>query len=801
MLGHILSDLRFALRALTRQPLSSAMALVVLTLGMACAIASYCVLNGLLYRPLPFPESDRLVVISNFRAIEFDLRKESPFSSWVHDSPWQEMSVPFRMPNVNVGTGNGTSARAMVTETSAQFFELFGQGRRWEAGRAFLPGDDSPGRNRVAVIGPALAHQLFGGVPDRVIGRSIEINGIPFSVIGVASAEWNFPAGSSIWIPTYFESKLIPRTDQFFGTVVARLRKSMPFRTAELISAAEFERLLSGNSSYDPARRVGIKPLRTTLIGSAKEASVLLMALTAILLLIACGGVAELLLARISERRGEIALRLALGANRKRIFSQLLTESLALTSAASLAALLLASWLITIARKTNIGVAEWENISVWDWPVVWFAVGCALLTGVVFAVLPWMLIEVWGRGRNLLRGHAGSLRAGPVLVVLQTALSIVLVGGALKISEGFLHLASTDLGFRTHNVVSLSVSLLGSNMLADPERAVDYYRRTIGSARNVVGVTSASAAEILPLTGQQSVRLERFVTNTGRPVEAVPVAVAPGYFDSLGIPFVAGRDFEDRETAKTEKVAIVNDRFVLEMLGGDTAFAGQFVGRTIISPWEPNTSLRIVGVVKSSRLTLLKEPLEQVFVPISQRPPQSAHLIVSFQGKSAGILPMIRNAVQECGPEIPVFDVQPLESRFDQHLLLPRLLAYAAAWLGGVSVLLSVFSAYGVADRSMVRQTREMGIRLALGASPSGLRRRIVAIGLRPVLIAIVAGVVGSWWLQRYVTYISAIVQVRAGLRGVLIASAFLTAVHLFTLWTAGRRIVRMDASASLRVE
>ncbi len=776
-------DLRYAFRVYRSRAAVTALALAALALAIGATTGVFSVVNAVLLRGLPFRQPDRMVLVEKpTSAAPFGFRGKG-FDEFRGNSAYLEDAAIYRPEEMNVSTGH-QAVRAAVTETSANFFDLLGTAPI--AGRSFAAVESIAGRDRVAVIAYGMWQQLFGGDPG-VLGSIIRIQGVPMTVVGVAPPGFDFPTRTRVWVPTLFDVRLLPVNFKTFGNVIGRLKSGLSLAQARQIYQAEVQRQLPA-LWRDPARRPNLVPLREQLAGPVRQSSLVLLGLVTLVLLIACANVAQLLLSRTVERRPELAVRSALGASRARLVQQLITESTVLTVAATVAGFGIAHWatrLVSVVLPAKLSAQEYTIL---DGRVLAFAIAVALLTGLLFGSLPAWLIgaQSQGDGRGVRRMRA-------ILIAMQAALALVLISGSLTLGRSFLKLMGTDLGFRTAHIATLSVS---PSVLAEPsgQRLDRYYRELLAQLRQIPGVESAGAADYLPLAGLQLFG-EDFTIDSGRDAMAVQVATTPGYFRSMGIDIVAGRDFA--ATDLRSSAAIVNEEFARQ-----TGLGAAILGRkAVLDSSKPGEQPTIVGVVRTTHFNPLKLDYtfdSQLYEPASN--PLFLTFVVRVKGDARLYLAACRDAALRVDPEVPVYDVETLDRRLEQSLARPRFFSTAVLFFGILALLLAAIGAYGMASYSVARRTHEIGVRIAVGGSTRGVRAMLVWQGMRPVAVGVMVGVAGAAASGRLLQHLIESAQppgvwICAGAALALAASAVLA------VWRATARIARMDPMSILRAD
>jgi predicted permease len=789
-------DLRYAARIYRRRSLVTTLALTALALAIGATAGVFSVVNALLLRSLPFRDPERLVELANFSSIEFDLHRRPAFYEWQDQSTWWQDVTAYRSPDMNLSR-TGQAIRVKVTETTSGFFTTLGSEPQF--GRPFAADEDVAGKDAVVVISYGVWRQLFGGDPS-ALGATVRLNGVPSTVIGVAPPGFDYPEKTAVWTPTYFDSGRLPKSDGFFGHAVGRLKPGLALAQASIMFGAALSHTYPREITKAPQDRLHLAPLQQQLAGPVLQASLVLLAVVVFVLLIACANVAQLLLSRITERRQELAIRTALGASRARLTQQFITESIALTMAAATAGLAVAHWASRLAASALPTALSTQQYTIVDWRVLGFTVAVAMLTGALFGVLPAFLIGRIEVTADSVRGQTangpGVARMRAALVCMQTAFTVVLMAGSFTMGRSFLKLVGTDLGFHTNNVVTLSVSFFGSRYEIDQRAAQQYYQEALDRLRRVPGVESAGAADYLPLLPLQSVPIEKAKLDSGQTLRPVPVSVTPGYFRSIGAALVAGRDFTDADRAGSEPVAIVNEQFVRTANAASTLIGTRVSLLTLSDLTHPTI---IVGVVRTTRFTPTTT-LPQIYYTAAQAPPAFATLVARVRGNPQRYLAVLRDALQQVDRQVPVYDVKTFDQRLQDILAKPRFYTTAILFFGSFALLLAVIGTYGVATHSVAQRTHEIGVRIAVGASPRGLRCTLLRQSMLPVAVGMLIGVAGAAGLGRLLQHLVPSAE-SAGLWMCATAASVLAATTAAAVWTATGRIVRMDPTAALKVE
>ncbi|HEX5725049.1 MAG TPA: ABC transporter permease [Longimicrobiaceae bacterium] len=810
----LLQDLRYALRTLRRSPGFAAVAVLTLALGIGANTAIFSVLQAVLLRPLPFADADRLMVFWNQYAgggPQKGAISPSEFADYRRSLRAFESTAAVTDWNANL-TGRGEPERVQGFIVSPNLFDVLGV--RPALGRAFAPGEGVEGNREVAVLSHALWQRSFGADPA-VVGTTVRLNGNTYTVVGVMPPEVRFPDApgllfperADLWVPRAWESFADERGNQYLR-VVGRLREG---GTAEG-AAAELRALAARfqaeyPESYPVAsgwRPVAI-PLREEYVGQVRPALLVLAGAVGLVLLIACANVANLLLARSAARRREIAVRSAVGAARGRLVRQLLTESLVLALAGAVAGVALASWGVAVlARVGPRSIPRLEETTV-DLRVAGFALAASLLTAALFGLVPALQLA---RPAAAVLGAAG--RASPdrgrrrlrsFLVAAQVALAVVVLVGAGLLLRSFARLQGTDPGFDPRGVLTFQVSLPPLRYDSLDQR-VAVWDEVLGRVAALPGVRAAGGVNPLPLSGDAwsaSFMVEgQPVPPGGEYPHAEYAAVSPDYFRAMGISLHAGRAFTGADRAGAPAVAVVDERLARRYWPGEDP-----VGKRLSLAGQPDTVFtEVVGVVEHVRAVGLHQEGEpQVYVPLLQRSNRSAYMAVSApRGDPLRLAAAIRAEVRRADPELPIAKVATMEqvlarATADRQFSLVVLAVFAAA-----ALLLAAVGIYGVASYLVAQRTREIGIRMALGARGADVLRLVAGEGLAVVAAGIVAGTVGALAFARLLSGLLYGLTATDPLTYLGVA-LLLGAVATAALLLPARRASRVDPVVALRAE
>jgi putative ABC transport system permease protein len=782
-------DIRYAARVYRSRKLVTALALGALALAIGAATGVFSVLNAVLLRSLPFRQPERLVEAPFTSSYE-----RSKFYDWRNHCDYLQDAATYRWNDWNLEIGR-ESSHVGASQTSANFFAVLGT--EIVLGRSFSPDEDVPGRDDVAVIGYGLWRQMTGGDP-RVLGTTIRLNGIPLTVIGVAPPGFDYPYKSMAWTPSVHDLQR-----QKFGWIIietlGRLKPGITLAQAEVLHEADLRRVSPGLFTGGRPENLGLVPLRDQLAGPVHQASLALMGIVCFVLLVACANVAYLLLSRLTERRHELTIRTALGASHARLAQQLATEALLLTLAAAAAGLVVAHWVARLAGRFQPALSEAQRYVILDWRVIGFAAGLAVLTGLLFGVLPVRLIGRLSLGQDVLRSQRGAhgsavTRARSVLLALQAALTLALLAGSVTMGRAFLALLRTDLGFQTERIVTMRFSLAGSAH-NNGSGAAEYCREALARLRAAPGVESAAAVDYLPMADYTAWRMFSFQLGSGQEAGGFRSYITPDYFRTMGTRIVEGRDFTAADRPGSDPVVILNEDLARGL--------GPMVGRKVVSGERDKKTYTVVGVVRTASLFGPVHPpnipARQAFLPMDQSPQPSATFVVR-RGRPEAYIPMLRDLAQQVDRGVPMYDVKTLGQRLNDNLAGARFYTTAVLFFGGFALLLAVIGVYGVAAHSIAQRRHEIGVRVAVGAAPREVRLMLLRQSLAPVVLGAIGGGAAALGLGRFLNHLIETAQ-PLGLWTCMAAGVGMTAVVAAAVWSATRRVSRMDPMSALRAE
>ena len=802
-----MTDLRFALRSLARHPGFAVVVVLTLALGIGADTAIFSIVDASLLRPLPYGDPDRLVLVEARRGADGLGVSWLDYRDWKARSRSFEDLAYFQEARIHLGLAAGAEAAGAVMTTGNLFSVLRVQP---VLGRGFLPEETRPGAAKVAVISQELWRGRFGGDP-RVLGRTIRIEGASHTIVGVMPPGFHFPSNADLWVcvePLERESRN-PRTVRGME-VVGRLRPGVGPETAR----AELGAVAAGLAREYPESNAGVEvvpvPLRDRWVGDVRTSLLLLLGACGFLLLIACANVANLLLARAVARQREIALRTALGAGRPRLARQLLTESLVLAGLGGAAGLALATWgthalLRTLIAASPAPLPAWIRVET-DATVLAFAAAVSLLVGLLFGLAPIVpatrtdlvsSLKEGGRGTD----GSGSRHVRHLLVVSEVALALLLLLGAGLTMKSLVRLWSVHPGFEADGVLTVTARFpfYGSE---NTETRAALYRQALERLANLPGVAVAGTNTDLPLTGTEAWHRTDLLLPEQPPDEAQlnPKAnlqrVTPGYFQAMGIPLLRGRAF--REPAESPPAVLVSRTLAERMWPGRDP-----LGRRLVLGRDPGrrkewTVIGVVGDVRHQGLD--RDGGLDVYVPFFQFPSAEALTFVLRTSALPATATAARAEIRAVSADLMVESAAPLERLVASALWRPRLWGALFGVFSVAALMLAAVGIYGVMSFTVGQRTREIGLRMALGAGRSAVARLLLGQGLRLTLAGIGLGLIGAALLGRFLAGL--LYQVEpTDIPTWLETSLLLIAVALLATWIPTRRALRIDPMVALREE
>jgi len=813
-------DIRYGVRMLRRNPGFAAVAILTLAIGIGANIVIFSVVNGILLKPLPFPDSRRVVTIWETdanRNVTRGMASAPEFLDWRDmNHVFQELSA-YRALSFAI-TGSGDPERVWGSQVSGNFFRMLRVTPI--VGRDFTPEDEQSGHDQVVLLSYGLWQRRYGA-DSAILGKTILLDEKPYVVIGVLPRSFSLYGtlpDFEIWKPFAFSSAQLDREDHEL-IMFARLKDgvSIPQANAEMVTIQE--RLKKQYPGIDQKNGIRVVGFHDELVSTLRPGLLLLLAAVAFVLLIACANVANLMLARAAVREREIALRVSLGAGRKRIFRQLLTESALLSLIGAAVGILFAYGGIHILRDAvisgqgaRIPHPEWIAI---DATVLGFTILVAVATGILFGFAPAIQISRSALFESLKEGSRGSTAgrhsqfARSVLVVSEVAFSLMLLVGAGLLVRSFALMLAEPLGFDPSNVWTAQM-ILPDTHYADGPRISNFYQAVIERVNAIPGVTSASAANFLPLTRWTNFCdfdiAGRAAPPSGEHFTSQYRVADWRYLPTMGVPVKEGRNFTSADGPNSQGVALVNETLARRYWPNENPVGQQIrlIFPATLTPWEPIPHqgwLTIVGVVGDIRDWAWSEPKTgQLYLPQTQNPSRLMSLVVRSGGDRAQLTAAVRHAVESVDPNQAMTDVKTMEDylavAFSQRRLNMSLLAFFAV----VAALLAAIGIYGVMGYAVTQRSHEIGIRMALGAEPADVLRMIVGDGMKLAFLGLAIGLTASLLLMKYLESQLYGVKARDPLTFIGVAAG-LALVALAACYFPARRATKVDPLVALRYE
>jgi putative ABC transport system permease protein len=753
-------DIRFAVRGLLRAPAFALAALATITLGVGATTAIFSVVRGVVLAPLPYPEPDELVTVwmrNLAENIEEDITSWPNFLDWREGSTLLEAMATVRDVSPSL-TGAGDPEELRAAAVSRGFFELIGA--PLEIGRTFRDGEVEGDAARVVVLSHELFERRFGSDPS-IVGRTIQLNDAGYEVVGVTAPGLRYPRDAELWLPQSlggdFEGLREARSALWLP-VIGRLTDGVDLAAAQAEVDAIARRLEAEYPAANEGVGITLEPLHETLVGDVRTPMLVLLAAVALVLLIAVVNVANLLLARGTARARELAVRLTLGAGRGRIVRQVLAESAVLGVAGMVAgtavSVLAVRMLLALAPP---GLPRIDQVDV-DAASLGFGLLVAVGASILFGLVPALHAGRVEPGEQLREGSRGSSGAGlarlrAAFVVAQFALALLLLVGAGLLGRSFLELRSVEPGFEPENVLSVTLSL-PPGRYPDPETRRTFYDQLHQELAAVPGVTEVGTIstlflQALPNMGRVFIESRPELYESMREFPVVQDAASPGFFGAAGMRIVAGRAPDERDGPDDASVAVVNEAFVRVFLADVDPVGERFMwGR----PSDDDTQwVTIVGVVADARRSGLDQAVRpSAFLPVAQAPQRRLDALVRTAGDPLAVVPGVRQAVQAIDDQLPLTRVRTLEQAMSEALSGRRFVAWLLALFAGSALALAAVGIFGVMAYLVGQRTREIGIRVALGAERSSVLSSVLREGMLHAGLGLVLGAVGALAMTRF---------------------------------------------------
>jgi putative ABC transport system permease protein len=800
----MLNDFRYALRQLIKAPGFTFVAILTLALGIGACTAIFSVVNTVLLRPLDYPDPDRIVIIRETQLPKFPEFSVSPpnFFDWQKQAKSYEYLAATTGATMNL-TGEGEPQRLIAVKATGHYFDVYGV--KPILGRMLLPEEDADGKNHAVVLSYGFWQRVFGGARD-VVGRSVQLNGEPYQIVGVAPYGFGIASKVDVWTPMAFkpdETANDARGGHYIN-VYGRLKPGVTFASAK----AEMEVIAAQLAVQypDPQKGWGIfmMPLQDYSVRDVKPVLYTLLGAVGCVLLIACANLANLLLARATARHREISIRAALGAGRGRLIRQLLTESVVLAICGGVTGIILARWgldgLLALAPTSLPRISEIHL----DSGVLIFSLALSVVTGIAFGIAPALLAARTDMNEALKQGTRGSTEGGirgrlrSALVVVEVVLALVLLGGAGLLARSFMQLARVDPGFNPENATLLRLSLPGRKY-AQPEQQTAFANGLLERLKALPGVQAVGLTHSMPLVGDYVLG---FVIE-GRPAvdpsqepSTNYYAVTPDYFRAMGIRLIRGRVFTPQDDAKAPRVAIINETMARQYFPNEDP-----IGKRIHITNGPQTWREIIGIVADiKQYGVDKATSAQSYEPFAQVPFTSLNVVIRTSGSSAAVLGSLRPAVYAVDKDQPIGAIRPLEEIMAESIARQRFAMLLLTVFSSVALVIAAVGIYGVMAYNVVQRTGEFGIRMALGAQQRDVLRLVLTQGGKLIglglLIGLVATLAASYAMRSILFNISAYDPLTLATITIVLA-----AVALVACFFPANRATKVNPIEALRTE
>src|SRR5215813_9139040 len=805
MLADLWQDLRYGARMLTKQPGFTLIAVLTLSLGIGANTAIFSIVNAVLLRPFPYKEPERLVILRERVSVGGGFSPSYPnFVDWrVQNTVFDAISAVRQNESFNL-TGAGEPERVPGRLVSAEFFSTLGIEPL--LGRDFLAEEDSPGATPAAILSYGFWRRRFGNNPG-IIGKQLTLNNQSFNVIGITPANFQFGEEADITVPIGLSAERFRLRGRDPGAdVVARLKPNVSEQQAETELNLVAARLEQQYPESNKGRRVRVTPLHGSVVGDVRQPLLILLGAVGLVLLIACANVANLLLVRASARQKEMAVRVALGAGRATLVRQLVTESVLLAALGAALGIVMAFWGTNlVAAQLPDGIPRLQEAKV-DVPVLLFTLAVSLLTGMLFGLAPALQASHPNLTEGLKEGDRGSSgrrqRLRSVLVVGEVALTMTLLVGAGLLIQSFRRVLEVDPGFTAQNLLTMQVSVNNP----DGQQVANFFEQLQQNVRNLPGVKSVAVSNGLPFGGAN---FPAFIIE-GRPItdkkpSGIRYTVSPDYFQTLGIELIKGRVFTAQDTCDSPLVVIIDEVLARQHFANEDP-----IGKRIRQPSADSPSLEIVGVVRhveNQSLDRQGQAPAQFYTNFNQIPLQSLpgyvrriNLLVRTEIEPLSLASMVRAQVAALNKDQAVFNVRTMEQIVAQSVAARRFSMHLLTVFAVVALALASLGIYGLMSYAVAQRTREIGVRMALGAQVSDVLKLVIGQGVKLALTGVALGLVAAVALTRLMKTLLFGISATDPVTFAVIA-LLLTLVALLASWIPARRAIKLDPMIALRYE
>jgi putative ABC transport system permease protein len=810
MMDNLLQDIRYGIRMLVRNPGFTAIAVLALALGIGANTAIFTVVNAVLLEPLPYQKPDEIMRLSATWANQDDMGILT--ISYPDFLDYRAQNEVFTDVSIIDGTsmtiaGGDEPERLQCALVSASLFPLLGV--QPIVGRSFLPEEDQPSGGPVVIISRSLWQRRFNFDPA-IVGQAITLSQNSYTVIGVMPSEFKMPSSLMGGRPTDLWMTITPSAHKRSRSThryeaYGRLKPGVTLARAQDDLSAIAGRLEQAYPDTNKGKQVRVSQLSEMVVGESRTMLLVLLGAVGFVLLIACANVANLLLARATKRQKEIAIRTAVGARRGRIVQQLMTESMLLALAGGAAGLLIALWSVDafVALKPE-GIPRLDEVAL-NAKVMGFTLGVSLVTGLLFGLVPALqvskpnLVSYIKESGGSVSAGTGNRRIRDLLVVSEIALALVLLIGAGLLIKSFWRLQQVDSGIKTDNLLTLQLSLPQKEYTED-KQSRDFYRELLSRLEATPGVRSVGAVNILPLGGGFS--CDSFARDDRpAPPNEEPCAeyrlITPDYFRTMGVPLMAGRGFTERDNEDSTQVVIINEAMAQKFWPGEDP-----IGMRLTPDTGKHVSREIVGVVRNVKhFGFAADAAPEFYIPFFQDYyARSMALALRTDSNPTSLIGAVRNEVWSLDKSLPVINVRTMNELVARSVAQPRFRTMLLGIFASVALMLAALGIYGVVSYSVTQRTREIGIRMALGAQTSDILKLILGHGVAVTMIGVAIGVAAASIVTRVLaSFLFKVDVTDAGtFAGV---SLLLMAVALLACYIPARRAMKVDPMVALRYE
>ena len=812
-MDQLIKDIRYGLRGLWKRPGFTAIAVITLALGIGANAAIFSVVNAVLLRPLQFKDPERLAILwedASFVGFPRNTPAPANYADWKNQAQSFEDVAATHESSMNL-TGDGEPERVPTRRVTANFFSLLGV--QPLLGRSFLPEEDRPQANKVAILSYSLWQSRYAG--DRnILNRTILLNGEKHTVVGVTPAGFQWlESEERLFVPLALDAEELASRGNHYLTVIARLKPGFSMLQAQAEMDAIMARIAKAHPEETAEGKLGavVMPLHEQLAGDARRPLLVLLVAVALVLLIACANIASLLLARAAGRRREIAVRSALGASRLHIVRQLLTESLLLSTFGGVAGLLLAIWSFGFFEQLIPEGMKHSTVLKLDGSILLFALLTSVATGLVFGLIPALQSSRVDLNESLKQsggrsGGAGSstrLRSG--IIVFEVSLSLVLLVGAVLLIQTLFQLFNQYSVLTPEKVLTMRTALPLSKY-DEPGKRHAFYQNVLQRVETIPGVASAGYVTAIPLTwkgGTTGVFPEGTTERLpGVSYDANHRQVSGNYLQTMSIPLRQGRYFTAHDNEQAMPVAIVNETMAREYWPNGDAVGRRF---TLGDPNDDDPWFTVVGVVADVRQMGIDIPVKgEMYLPYGQVTPWDFYaprdLVIRTNGDPSSLVGAVREAIRSVDPDQPISNVATMEEVLGQEATQRRLGMILLTAFAVLALLLASLGIYGVLAYFVAQHRNEIGVRLALGATPANILLLVLRKGMALTLLGVAIGLAASFVLTRLMTSLLFGVKAADPLTFAIVP-VLLAAVALLACWIPARRAAKVDPMVALRYE